>query len=30
MTLAAFTAEPARFIEGAERKWPAVLRELSP
>jgi hypothetical protein len=30
MTLAAFTAEPARFIESAERKWPTVLRELSP
>jgi len=30
MTLAAFTAEPVRFIEGAERHWPKLLRGLSP
>jgi hypothetical protein len=30
MTLAAFTAEPVRFIEAAERHWPKLLRELAP
>jgi hypothetical protein len=30
MTLAAFTAEPVRFIESAERHWPKLLRELAP
>jgi hypothetical protein len=30
MTLAAFTAEPVRLIEAAERHWPKLLHELAP